>query len=375
MAANYVAKYGDTIRRLAALDLAAQGNSNLAGAGPQPRTSPFDAGAPVQSYDPALGDGQGEGPQIPAALDSPKPRPEGPKVSPRSLWEGMSTKEQKEVIKQVESKGIDIDEKYDEAVAAGKITPPAKALQKGEKLTVLAETLLRFSQNIGGGMEGGAAASTAILDTQFRRGGLERQAAEQEAAMKEKLRLEGREDTATATKRAEALADTESERTYKDKDREDAQAAARDLQAAQDRAAKDREKGKNSQVAQLEDGTYIVIDKDKEGVVEVEQEETATSRGQRGRPGATTTKKVKKPAKGPPKANASGFDQDRIAQIKLDVEKLARSDEVMRELKKEAKARNVSVETVVKEYVATKVQNILSGADSSGADPLELGLE
>ena len=394
---NYVGKYGPAIRRLAALDLAAQGNPNLAGAGPQPVTGAFDVAPEYQARDPAREPLNQPGAfpepegatQARGAISAPPEGPFGPDLNPQKLWDSLPSEERRQVIRQVEKKGTDINKVYDEKVAAGEIVPPQRVLSKGEKLSVLAETLLRHARNVGQGQPGGAAAANAILETQGRRGGLEQAAAQKEAEIKEMLRQESRTDTAAATKRAQELEDAKRKRgeTIVDdrrkrraeiEDREDEQTHALALQAAQDRAVKEREKGKNVQVFTGADGAVVLIDKDTNKVIplEVEGEEETVTSGVRGRPGTKGTKKVKKPLKGVP-TNASGgtatLDPDTVLNRVIDeAKRISEDHKAMREINEQAKAEGRSPQDVLMERAKKNVASATPGLETSGEDPLGL---
>jgi hypothetical protein len=395
MANGYVAKFGDSIRRLAALDLAAQGNPNLAGAGPQPVTGAFDVAPQYQQRDPAkeplnqagaFPEAAEGSAQQPGAISAPPAGPFGTDANPQKLWDEMPAEARKKVIRQIESKGIDINKVYDEKVAAGEITPPERVLTKGERLSVLAETLLRHARNVGQGQPGPAASANAILETQGRRGGLEQAAAQKEAEIKEVLRQENRTDTKEATKRAQELEDakrTRGETIVDDRrkrrgeveDREDKQTHERELAQAERAAAAAREKGKNVQVFTGADGEVVMIDKDNNKVIplEVESEETVATPGQRGRPGSTATTKVKTPLKGIPTNAAGGtatLDPDTVLNRVIDEAKRISEDrKAMREITEQAKAEGRDPQDLLMERAKKNVGSATSG-QAVGDDPL-----
>lgn len=376
MQSNYVGRFGDTLRRLTALEAPQTGM--LRPGGPEPVASAFSAAPTRQARDPAsafemFGEGPDTGDESAGAFGRAEQEP----VTPKKLWSEMPDAAKNKLIKNVETSGVNIASAYDKAVAAGEIEPPAEYTpSKQEKFGLLTEVLLRHASNVGRGLPGPAASAEAVLATRERRGALQtmeeekaRAAAEAQRAERNKYnetaRLEGREDTKATTKRQQELDDLEASRKHDIA-----------LAEANDRAAALREKGRNVQVFTAENGDVMLIDKDTGTAVPVEAEvdEEVTVPGRRGRPGAKvkTGKKVKKPVKGTPRYDASGVDQDKLVWARVEAEKLVRKAENMDLLKRRARAEGVPLEDLVQQQIEGATQRMIRGTGSSEDDPLGL---
>lgn len=260
MAASYLDTYGSALRRLQALEMGMDPNAPEGPSGPQPVTGAFQLQGPPSNLnpryapDPAMPAFQQAQPAAPGAIQAPAgPQPpaaagpapaEGGAVqqSPqgvRDIVAGLAKDERKELragIKQHTGKSV--DELYEQMVQGGELAPDIKRKPRAaEKLSVVAEALFRYMSKAFNGMNPGAAAAEATLETQGRRGAIAQADVEAENARAEGRRGEVQGVLNSRAARAQGKADKAEERGW---EAEKMRVEARDrgaLQSQQDKAA------------------------------------------------------------------------------------------------------------------------------------------
>lgn len=194
-------------------------------------------------------------------------------------------------------------------------------------------------------------------------------------ATAEKTRVEGRADT--ETKRKETREDTthtrdrtEKEgdhvRDRKEKIEDDERNHKQALELAKYQAKLLKEKGQRTSIQTADDGTLTLIDLDSGNAIDVTKEVTETS-GSRGN--GTTTKKKRVPVKAAPKFNAGGLDQDTLVNRVSDAEKALRGNrKLMRELGSKYENDTVKIEAELRKMAREKVEGDVEslGAGASG---------
>lgn len=405
MAANYAGQYGDALRRLAALEAASSGQP-VGPSGPAPMTGAF---SPPQRYaddpsQPAFAQagmqaqqapGAMEMPAAPPAMDAPATGgiagnlPEGKTpVSVRQIVEGMDKNERRDFSAGIKKRtGKTVHELYDQMVEAGEIAPPIDRKPNAkEKLPVLAEALLRFAQYAGQGMNGGAAAGRATMETQGRRQALEQAQVEQDNALAEGQRGEVQGVLNSRNARATTLADRSDERTYNEGVAKTKAADEKGLHEMDNAAAlarvREQNAGENSR-ARLQNPGKQYTDSDgkvwqlgldpahPEKAVAVTAETDEPVMGGLGAfkvPTKVGSRKVQKQLQGVPggAVGTNALDQDTIMNRGMDAVKLIMGDySKMSEIKKRAKAEGRDVNDLIKEEAAKLVPG-MSNANAPG---------
>jgi hypothetical protein len=359
---GYVGRFGDTLRRLTALDAQkgafapqAIGGADTAGAfsAAPPQAAPQPP-APIQgTQDPVMSPfGAGSAaPQADGAIES----------SPITFGDLSSTmpKEQKNAIAdQIEEKTGDLKGTYQKAAEAEGITPRKRA-SRGHMAMFLAEIALRAAANRSTSGSYSEALAKGTLQTTARRGAMEADAAERARKESETRRLEGREDTETLRKegRVDEKDKTTREQKLEDDKRDHEQAL--ELARLQAQLQKRLQEGKGGKITVDDQGNFVLIDEKGDAVtVTREEEEIRGSRGQ-----GTTVKKVRKPVKSAPKTNASGLDKDTIQRMISDrIKQLLGSDRKFKKLPPEEQSR-IATEQVMREV------NTVEGGRAPAAAP------
>jgi hypothetical protein len=404
---DYVGRYGNTLRRLTALErqggvLAPQqvGGADAPGFGPAQITAPvsgFAPAAPVPTLEAPPAQPAAQAPAQPASgfgLTQPSPMSDDPAAGgisgglgstpgiagpieqggdkPTSLQDvfgGATEEEQDQLADQIEKRG-----KMDGFIAkVRKVlgTEEVPKMSRRETAMYLAEIALRamskrgqeqYAQNPSGVF------ADAVLETNAVR-----------AQRDETRRLEGRQDSETKRKEAREDAKEQRERGYKTEDHardrtekveDDERNHRQALELARLQAKLLREKGQRTSIQVDADGTLKLIDLETGEAVTVteEVEEATPTQGSRGK-GTTggKTSKVRKPVKAAKKFNASGLDQDTLVNRVSDAEKALRGDtKLMRELDLKFNRDRVKIEAELRRMAREKVQG---DVQSLGASP------
>lgn len=400
-------RYGDTLRKLTALQAQAGGfgtpqpigGADTGGFGPSIQLDPnaarpapaFDQpepqeqAAPAQQQAPAMAMPAPAQPSATPGFGAPPEQPEvlgqtpgiaGPiqqggnkPTSFGDLASNATDDEKEELATQVEKQsgagGLKAAFGRIKDVLGAK-TPETK-MKRHDMALYVAEVALRamskrsdpaYAQNPDGVF------ADAVLETQAGRD-----------ATAEKTRLEGRADT--ETKRRETREDTthtrdrtEKEgdhvRDRKEKIEDDARDHKQALELAKLQAKLLKEKGQRTSIQTADDGTLTLIDLDTGNAIDVTKEVTETA-GSRGN--GTTTKKKRVPVKAAPKFNAGGLDQDTLVNRVSDAEKALRGNrKLMRELGSKYENDTVKIEAELRKMAREKVEGDVEslGAGASG---------
>lgn len=386
---NYVGRFGDTLRRLTALQ-AQQGafsgpqqigGADTAGAFSVARPGAMEAPAapqpPAPTPEPAAPEsGFGAG----AAADTPQPAddsaPQGGMDQPAPItWKDVSSampaEHKKQIADQIESHVGDLKATYQQVARQNGITPKPRA-SRMHMAMYLAEIALRAAANRGTSQSDGEALAKGVLQTQDHREAMRlteeaRQRAEAEQRRKEDredaIRQEGydRGDTMHARDRQEKLDDDK--RNHEQ---------ALELERMRLAAEKARARGERVKIVVADDGSYKLIDLDNPGrAVPVEEEvtETTPEKGSRGQ-GTTGGKPVttKRPVKARPPTNASGLDQDRVQTLISDrIKTLQKEDRTFRKKSPEEQSR-IATELVMREVESARGAN---GDTASGGKVID----
>lgn len=255
---GYTDRYGDALRRLQALEAGADPSMPVAPMGPTPVTGAFQLQGPQSNLnpryapDPTMPAFQQAQPAAPGAIQAPAgpqppaaetPAAPGPvQQSPqgvRDIVAGLEKDERKELragIKQHTGKSV--DELYNQMVEGGELAPDIKRKPRpAEKLSIVAEALFRYMGKAFNGMNPGAAAAEATLETQGRRGAIAQAETAEENARAEGRRAEVQGVLNARASRAQSKADKAEERGWEaEKQRVQARDAGA-LQRQQDDAA------------------------------------------------------------------------------------------------------------------------------------------
>jgi hypothetical protein len=405
MAEGYVGRFGDTLRKLSALDaqrgaLAPQqvGGADTAGAfgvapagpmqggqiqGPLPPEAP-QPGAFAMAEEAAPAPAQGGFGSQPAAtmpaFDQPSPVIDesgamGGSEQPPTTWQDLSKQmpksEQNAMADAIEAKVGDLPATYQRAAAQAGITPKKRA-SRAHMAMFITEIALRTAANRGTSDSDGEALAKGVLQTQERRGAMQIAEQERQRAEAEKRRLEQREDAKDEKVYTRGRTDKESDykRDRADKTADDERNHKQALELAREQARLLKEKGQRTSIQVGDDGQLKLVDLETGGAITVTEEvEETTTRGSRGSGTTTTTKKVKKPVKASPKYNAGGLDQDTLVNRVSDAEKALRGDKkLMRELRSKYGNDSVKVEEALRNMAREKVEGDVQslGAGSSG---------
>lgn len=384
---GYTAKFGDALRRLAALDAGASGQP-VGPQGPVPQTSPFDVGAqmPPNAQLQAGPLQQAAPQQAPGAIEQAAQPPAGQSV--RKIIEDMGPKERNEMARGIKKQtGKSVDDLYAAMVKSGEIAPPIERKpNRKEKLPALAEALLRYAQNVGTtgrggrGMDPGAAAATATLDTQGRRGALEQAQIEQDNALAEARRGEVQGVLSARTSRAVTLEDRTDERANAATVAGAKTKAESELQKQKDDADMARERVKQSGETARSNKTNGKTYTDKNGKVFVIDGQTASpllyddveavpvGQGAFKEPRMGGSRKVKRQLEGIPggQTGASTLDPDTVYNRRSDrIKEITANSRKMRELEKRAKEEGVDVGTLVNAEV-DKLMGPTGGPSDAG---------
>ena len=301
---DYIGRYGDTLRKLSALD------STGGQVAPQP-VAAFEQGPQAQ---PAFAQ---QSPQQPA-MQPPGPHAaDGPKVGIGDLWRDMPDEHKEQLLKQAKDSGMDIDAEYAAAESEGHFQPTKKKLTIKDKLGRLAEVALKTASNMGRNNTNNSFAdyADAQLATDEKYGALDRADEQQQRAEFERRRAEkldigkerrGRAERISETEGARAAIKAEGEATRAHQSSENALNRDNALKLQKLRDAQEKA-GKNTQLfMDAEGNVFSVVD----GVPKpFEVTETKRRTGKGGRP---FVEEVRRQLKGVPKSNAAGLDEDSI---------------------------------------------------------------
>lgn len=399
----YVGRYGDTLRRLTALDRqntmgAPQqvGGGDVGGFGGQLAVQPaqpsemsgFSQQAPdleavvareqaapqvaPQAGQAAPAGGFGGAAQTPEVLQD-TPGIAGPiktggdkPTSWGDLIAGASEEEQDQLADEVEKQGKGKMDGMLQRVRKVLGTEDVPKMSRRETAAYLAEIALRamakrndpaYAQNPGGVF------ADAVLEASAGRQAAEEKRRLEARSDSETRRKEGREDSIHARTRKEQAEDYARERA--DKVSDDERNHKQALELARVQAQLLREKNKRTSIQVQEDGTLALVDEDGNAVdVTKEVEETVPTRGSRGQ-GTTGggTRKVRRPVKVKPKSDSTGLDQDTI------LNKIAAATKALREdgrLNRELRAKfgndpakvDAEIQRMAREQVQGDVQSL-----------------
>jgi hypothetical protein len=378
---GYVGRFGDTLRKLTALN-AAQGAF-----APQ-QVGGADTAQAFSSAPPGVLEGAGA-PQapMPAQLDptsgfSPAPAPAAPPAdagtpmdesgagaiaqAPTS-WKDFAKalpKHAKETIADHIEKTVgNLKQAYQHATQQEGV-PTRPHASRGHMAMFLAEVALRAAANRGTSGSNGEALAKGVLQTQERRTALDTEAEDRQRKAAETARLETRADTTESTRhardRGEKLADDQ--RNHEQ---------ALELERMRLAAEKSRAKGQNVKIVVDDQGNYQLIDLDTKQAVPVEEDVTTTTpvQGSRGK-GTTGGKSVttKKPVKALPKTNASGLDQDTVLnKIAATTKELRADRKLVRSLKEKFGGDLDKVDAEIKRRARTQVEGDVESLGGTGA--------
>lgn len=385
---GYVGRFGDTLRKLTALD-AGQGafspqkvgGADTAGAfsvaAPQAGAAPQMAQAPMGAPPPdAAGSGFGGAPAAPAtdgfgqgaAIDeSGAMGGATPGDSPTSwndLMDQMPDDQKHAMADHIESKVGDLAETY-RATALQHGVQPKKHASRMHMAMFLGEIALRAAANRGTSQSDAEALAKGVLQTQDRRTAVSEADRAKQEKDAETRRVEGRQDTIRqegydqgdrthARDRGEVLADDK--RNHEQ---------ALELERMRLAAQKAERAGQNVRIVVDADGNYQLIDLDTKQAIPVEQdvtEVTPPTKGSRGQGNNGTTKKVKKPVKALPKSKVSELDPDTVLnKIAATVKELRGDTKLRRSLKAKGMDEsqiNQEIERMAREQVQGDVESL-----------------
>lgn len=154
--ADYIGRYGDTLRKLHALDAGSTGAVQSA----------FSTGAPDTGTTPAFG--PQSAPQQTPAFQPPVPHPEGSApVDFASLWDKMPKEHKDQLMQQVQNSGVDVPAEHKNLVDTGQVQPSNKQKSKHDMLADLAEVALRTASNVGNPNRRGGSSFADYADAQL----------------------------------------------------------------------------------------------------------------------------------------------------------------------------------------------------------------
>lgn len=411
---GYVGRYGDTLRKLTALDAQAGkfapqqiGGADVGGFGPSlqlggaapapelsrarmPSEAPQQSGSGFAAQ-PATGGGAagGFGPQMPSIIsDDPAnggisgtlgkggsggiPGIAGPietggdkPTSWGDLTSGSTPEQREELAKQIEqSSGKPLKSLW-KRVQEGLGLDKAPKFERGEMALYLSEVALRamskrgrpeYEQNPSGVF------ADALLETHADYESRKETLRKEKRSDDETLRKENREDSIHARDRGEKESDHKRDRAEKIED--DKRNHQQALELAREQARLLKEKGKKTSIVTADDGTLKLIDTDTGDAVPVTETVTTTRvRGSRGKGKTNVTVTEKRPVKAAPKSNSAGLDQDTVQRMISDrIKELAKTDRTFRKKPPEEQSR------IATKLVLEEVNSVKGGA---GANPFD----
>ncbi len=359
---DYIGQYGDTLRRLSALD-ATSGQ-----VAPQP-VAAFEQGP---TPNPAA---FGQRPQQPA-LAAPAPHSDETPVGIADLWRDMPDEEKENLLKRAKDSGMDIDAEYEAAVAEGQFKPTKKKLTIKDKLGRLAEVALRTASNMGKNTNNNSFAdyADAKLATDEKYGALDRADEQNQRVEFERRRAEKLDSNKERRGRAEriveggldrgarsreAAADRDLRREEGEANRQNALDLAK-LRAAQEKAGRDTQLFMDS-----ESNVYSIVD-GKPVPFEITEAKKRTGKG--GRP---FVEEVRRQLKGVPKTNDNQLDEDAI--LRAVAERVKQLNEDVR-LKSQLKREGVTdipaeIQRRATKEVIESARQVKGSAPAAGAAP------
>lgn len=347
---QYTGRFGDTLRRLTALD-AAQGKLAPQAVGGADTAGAFGAGSavPPDMTQPAFGGTGSQG----AMAQKP--------ISYRDVMDQMPEEQKEALADQIEQHaGGNLEEAYRKAAEENGDTPkkrPSRA-HMVDYLTELAMRTLAYEDNYSTSQ---GAFARAYLDVNAQR----RAAAEtrrlearkdaetrrlEEREDSQTLRKEKREDTVHARTRAEGEEDYARNRKDKLSDEELKFQRDKELKVLEAKMRREEKLADNQKLVYGEGDRILIVDNQGNATpVTEEVEETRGSRGQ-----GTSTRKVRKPVKARPPSAGSGLDQDTVQRMISDrIKQLASTDRKFKRLPPEEQSR-IATEQVMREVNAVK---------------------
>lgn len=366
---NYVGRYGETLRRLTALERGT----------PQGFGTPL--AAPTGVFPSAPPPTTGAFSAVPSASQSNAGTDEASSpVSAGQLWKDMPDQFKQQIHDQVTSTGMNVDDTFRQKVDAGEIPPPKKEMTRDEKLGYLAEIALHTLSNLSRpGTESISDFADAKLGVDARRGAIETAETDRRLKQNETRRVEGRQDAAEQRRLAGDL--TERELTRESIANEGAAgrknalgiAAMQERSRKEDRAAARQDRAATpGPVLTGEDGTMYNRNPDGTATA-ITTEVDVPAEGSPYRPGAT--RKEKRPLKGTPKQRFNEVDQDNLLREQGKEAATLRKDEgLQRQLKKDlASGKIASIDDEIERRAKEKVMRRLALASGSAKSPAASG--